>query len=272
MPETAQKLRKVIQPRDDQGNPIGPPSVFEADTPEELAEKIAESYGRLSSHLRETKRAELQANETPDPETPILQFRPRDLTADETWALKQQLDNPTTLRAGLRRIIEAEFGAPIEQIRNSLTETEIKKRIDESNIAAEDFMGRHPEFRRCQENHVAMRDYLKEHKMGWTAKNLEIAFAKLNGAGMLLLNTAPVVPTNPEGESARNVGLRRSASTGLSGRGSSVPAGTARPETTKGPTPAEIEKMPSAEFGRRLNSDPAFKAHVEALMRSGKLQ
>src|ERR1700741_4541308 len=94
------KLRKTLQPTEKDGNPIGSPHVYEADTIEELLEKVSQGVAHGTRKIRELTLgtpAEIKAPEGADPFEDIPEFKPRELTADEKFALAAKFRDPQTI-------------------------------------------------------------------------------------------------------------------------------------------------------------------------------
>ncbi len=121
-------FRKEYQPKDPQtGEPYGPPQVFEADTQEELVNKLAAAHENASVRLYEIKRAAgVAALMDFDPDKPIRQFKSRLLTADEKVRIKQLRSDPSTAEEATRIEMEALLGTSIAEVHQMLTNAEIQ--------------------------------------------------------------------------------------------------------------------------------------------------
>ncbi len=91
------KFRREIQPKDDAGNPIGAPHVYEAESEQELLDKMADGIANGTKKIRElTRQVKLSPVETPkaiegaELAEEIPTFSPRVLSADERFALSQK--------------------------------------------------------------------------------------------------------------------------------------------------------------------------------------
>lgn len=292
------KYRREYQITNAAGDPVGPPQIFEAETKDELLEKMEAAHKNAAAKFYETKRAaKLGALMEPDPDQPIQTFEERPLTADERVSLSNQIKDPSTLDAGMTRFLEAKFGAPVEVIRQKLRETELNQRIQYTREQIADFKEDHPEYVESEGNRDTLIKYL--NKRGWpiTKKNLEIAFADLAEDGLILTRAveqetevepvavatatevlpAPAVEpeitepltTEPPISGEPTVVRPKVSSSGLGRNNSSVgPTGaSAKPQ---GITLQEVNAMSSTEYVKRLNNDKEFAKQVEELYASMK--
>lgn len=288
MPEP-KKFRREYQPTDPRtGLAIGPPQVFEADTRDELIDKIQGAHVAASVKLHETRRAVKLGNlMEPDPEQPILTFEERQLTADERTKLTNELRDPKTTSDAIVQLLEAKLGAPISVIRDRFREQEVEKRANYMRGQIELFKDAHPEYVECDHNLETMVAYLNKNKMALTKKNLEIAYDDLTADNLLTVQVvaasapAPVtqVPAsngNPPEETIPPQATTdpaitgdsteprpRQSSSGLSARDTSATPTDAAPKA-KGITAAEINSMGLDEYSERMK-DPTFRKAVDDL-------
>jgi len=246
------------------------PQVFKGKTVPELLAKYRKAQEHATRKIRE-QALQLKLRETPDPAQPTPNYAPHQPTADELWQLGEDLREPTRAVAALRRATEWQLGASLDEVRATLQGIQAEKMKREVFAAGEAFMNAHPEYVRCAENEQAMFSFLESRGLAMTRKNFEIAFEELR-PGLVLAAPKPVaVQGNGQPEpriEAPVVTRPRQASTGLSSRMSSAvpPQGNVARKGTL--TVAEIDAMPTAEFERRLSSDPAFAAEAERVLQA----
>ena len=256
MPETQEKFERVIDLGDGSGV-----QRFEADSIEELVDKLAKAQENATRKIREQAR-QIKTGlglVTPDPETPIPEYKPRQRTADEEWKRTQDLTDPAKARGAIRSIVEDEFGAPVEKVRQALTAIELAQRVNASKIEVDEWVEEHSsDYYPCAENLRNMMGYLESHKMALTKKNCNIAYEDLRDSG--LLKARPVAaekavePTEGIPPRPRSSSLRPNAS--------SVVRVPQAPTLTWD----DINKMPPAVYDEKMR-DPNFRKQVDALPR-----
>lgn len=282
MTDAPKAFRREIDLGDGSGK-----QVYEADSNEELIDKIADAQANATRKIREQnheiqdlKRRVLAQPEggQADPDGPMPEFQARELSADELFALGQRLQNPATAGAALREALEAGLGASLEDVRKTLRLAQITPRQLRGKEAAEAFLMNHPEFVTNAANQKAIFEYMEhpDRRMALTVQNFEIAFGALSAAGLLQLRAPSVPSTN--GDNAPGDGRAvdsappgngnatpRFASTSVVTRGSGTPRAPAGP---KMPTAEEIDRMGPAEHRKWLNHPTlgaAFRAHEEKI-------
>lgn len=283
----AKKWIREYQPKDESGYPVGPPQRFEADTQQELIDKLAAAHENASSALYKTRlQVKLGTMLEPDPEEPIRTFEPRSLSADERIKLTKDLSDPAKAADAHRTLLEAELGAPIEIIRTSLRDAEIQKRVESIKAAIDAFRKEHPEYIDSTSNGDKIKKYMEKKNLRYSVKNLNIAFEDLKSDGVLTLQvpkaavpetpvapvatapatlevippaatTAPAIPVTPT-----EVRPKQSSS-GL-GREHSSAAPSGEPPKVTGITIRDINRMSAKEYNDNLR-DPEFRKAVEKL-------
>lgn len=282
MPEAVQttqkKWRKEYQLQDEQGNAIGPPQVFEADTPEELTDMLATAHQNAARKLREVRQRAAIGEQKPDPAREAHEFKPRVLSTDEQFRISQELQNPATMAKALDELISARLGGTPEQIAGALETTRRDERRRWYLGQIEQFCAAHPDYKRTKANQTQIIDFLAERGWELTTRNLTLAFGSLKLDGLVELQSRqePRASETAREDAERVTAGReqigstptvttrtRSASTGLSSRNSLVSPGDA-PRGNRMPTRAEIDRMSSAEYNERLR-DPQFARYVDNL-------
>lgn len=290
----AKKFRKEYQPRDPAtGAAIGTPQVFEADTQEELIDKLAAAHENASVTVYKAKRAAkvgaLMEME-PDPEVPFRVYEETVLSADDRVAMANALKDPANTPHVIKKIL-ASYGIPVDDVRQMLREKEIEKQRDFMFEQAQLFSNDHPEYVDSEHNNQTMLKYINKHNMAWTKKNLEIAYADLTDEGLLTVRapeqpvqvapavSEPVVAAAPVPEqtitatatpaapiSAEPTDVRpKVSSSGLSRENSSAAPGAPAPKAP-GITAQDVARMSSTEYNLKLR-DPEFRKAVDQLGR-----
>ena len=282
---------KIVDPNT--GEEVGPPQIFEGETKEEVKEKIKAAHIHSAAAFYRTKRAvKLGTLMEPDPDQPIQTFEERPLSADERVALANQLKDPAQLDAGMTRLLEAKFGAPVEVIRQKLRETELSQRIEFTREQIAAFKEEHPEYVESATNRDTLIKYLNKNGWSITKKNLEIAFADLVEDGLIVTRAvkqepevepatvatvsetqlAPAVepgitepPTTEPPISGEPTVVRPKVSSSGIGRNASSVGTTGGTFQPKEITFKEVDALSSEEYAKRLTNDPEFARQVEEL-------
>jgi hypothetical protein len=295
----AEKVGEVwvesYQPVDESGNPVGPLQKFEGKTQAELLEKIVAAHKNASVKVHQLQVAnKLGTLLEPDPEEPIVEFKERQLTADERVKINKMLADPGTAPEAYKIMLEAQLGAPANVIRQKFQELEINKRQDKARVEGAAFLKAHPEYVDVDANNDLIVKYLNKRKLGYTKKNIEIAYEDLKNSGVLIIQS-PVAPVSkaietptpasqatippvvtpvpgdsgqPKADTQVPTGEQpplqpKQSSSGLKRDNSSAQPGTEAPKTA-GISIREINRMSAAEYSERLK-DPEFRKQVEAL-------
>lgn len=259
------RFKQVIQPKDKDGNPIGQPHVYEADTEQELLDKMANAIANGTRKINElTREARLEPpkpyvvpedaeldDETPEP-------RVRNLSVDEKFELAIQLRDPDTVDTALDSYFEAKFGYKPEDFAKREASNLRDTKAIRARQEADAFVEENPDYVYCPANSEVMLQYLVKNHLKPTKKNFEIAFRELSKDGLLILNSQPDSPDDlpPTASETRTVSpapevesrQRTVASTGL--RRSNATA--TEPRRPKEPSAEEIEMMSPEEYKRYI--------------------
>jgi hypothetical protein len=185
------KWVREIQPTDENGNPIGHLQRFEADTQQELIDKLATAHLNGSKLIYELKTGKAKKPDLTNAEVsknPPSSFKPRDFTADEAFQTTLEMQNPATARQAVRKIIEAEFGAPLDEVRQSVAQA----RNINYKFEVDSFLSEHShDYYPCQQNLMTMNSFLEQNNLVPTGKNLNLAFDYLKDS----LVQRPVTPS-----------------------------------------------------------------------------
>lgn len=287
------KYREEYQIKNRAGEPIGPPQVFEAETKDELIEKIRAAHQNSAAEMYETKRAaKLGIMLEPDPDQPIPSFEERLLTADERVRIADQMKNPATAYEANKTLVEALLGAPIETVRENLRQTEVYKRADFIREQVQIFKDENPDYVESETNRDTLRRYLAKKDWPMTHRNLGIAFAELKSEEGLLVVRAAKTPeveagsptaasvTPPAPVVETEITVPPTTATPISATPAVVrptvsSSGIRRSDSSVGATPTvikpggitiqEVNALSADQYAKRLRDDPSFKEQVEAL-------
>lgn len=297
------KFTEEYQIHDKQGNPVGPTQIFHYDDFEDLARQLKVAHLNVGMAYHEQRLAnKLGTLMEPDPDRPLLTFEPRPLSADELVRVNNLAKDPRTAAEANKILLEAELGAPLEDIRRTLRTSEENSRIQSMRYEIELFKAAHPEYVESESNRDTIIQFVTKKKWALTKKNLELAFEELSNDGLLTVQAAAppvpepvpvpeptpvvaVVPPPPEPLPAPTPTIpvveanvppvvatippepetRPLSSSGLSRASGSVNVPPVAPKA-KGITRAEIAKMTSEEYGKKLRTDPVFAKQVDALL------
>lgn len=276
------------QPTDDQNRALGGKQVIKYKTQDELIQKITKQNIELVRLARDLKKkissGEIDTDELPeDVVFASGNLQPRVLTPEERVQLSRDLIDPEKSANAAATLFESEIGAKPEEIRSRL------QRIDllEAKAEADAWVSSNPEYYRCQENFETITNWMVKNHLAPIRSNFQYTFDKLKAAGLLL--EAPIVreevPVTPvpkpviseqtpvtshpvEVEPARISSAEPSQARPVlkpsSGLTRTVSSDTGIVQTTSKLTLADINKMSSEDYKRRLK-DPSFVKAVDEL-------
>jgi hypothetical protein len=287
------ELRYEYQPTDDAGKPMGGKQVVVYRTPDELAEKLANNSVLLLRQLRKERREKalgVTEDRIDDAEKfqNVVEFKPRELTADERFHLAQDISNPETFADARDRLLESAFGVKpsvLATTLNDMQRREIQARAVENYLEFVQTAG----FADTMENRALVTGWLGTRNLAPTVANFTLAQSRLKEAGLLqeapVVQLEPVVPApakavvapveqEPKPQVPTTPPPALVAPESQEKRHSHVPSGlTASIASPAGPntpvggfsmTLAEVDKMSSDEYKKRLR-DPQFAAYVNKL-------
>ena len=277
--------------------PGGQDQVYRGKTQKEVARKMAEGQANAQKRIHELDRAKRLKNILLEPEVlaPAPTFERRQLTADETYKLTNQLTDPAKAPSALRALMEAELGAPLETVRGALSRTSLEAEENRSRVIAREWVENNPSFHASPENIQAMGNFFKERSWSVTTKNMDIAYSFLDASGALsdapvveevsetvpagatvvpvvAAPVPPVIPAAPASALPAKPLMYRPAgpsSTGVTRdsatvRPASQPAGPVIPKVVL--SVEEYRRTPMSEVRRRYRSEPGYRAAVDALI------
>ena len=288
----APELRYEYQPTDENGRPIGGRQVIKYRTQQELVERLAEQNTLILRQLRKVNRE--KALGVPEKEddaekfNSIVEFKPRELSADERFRLSQNLVNPEKFGEATEQLAEAIFGAKPAVLASTLNEAQrqsIQQRAVQNYIEFVQTSG----FEDTMENRELVTGWVGKRNLNPTVANFKLAQKRLIEAGLLqeapVVHQEPVAPATPVVAPAAVVEEPKPQvpptpppalavpETVQAKRHSHVPSGltpsvasVAGESPVQGPslTLADIDKLPAAEYKQRMK-DPSFVKLVNDL-------
>jgi hypothetical protein len=247
------------------------------------------------------ERKALISEENPDFDAPLTRLKPGVLNADEQWEFANSMTDPAKAAKAMDKYIERRLGGSIDVIVEAVNrqndDLEYRRAFNEGKA----WIAETPEFYNTPENGQKIANYIQQQGWANTKRNLRKAFIDLSEAGELEVRPAEPVPTleaviaapevvippepaavatvaaPPEPPQTLPAGLPPgrvrpgSTSTGLSPRDASVRPGATPAVRAVGLTAEEYHRMPTSDMRRKFNSDPVFKAAVNALIDEGKI-
>jgi hypothetical protein len=283
------------QATDENGRPLGAKQVFKGKTQQEIMDKIADANKnliRLNRDLNKKYRLGELAPEEAVPETAerldreAVEFRPRQLTDEERFQLSKDLLDPEKFDEASDRMFEAKIGASPKRITEVLSHAQEDIAAMRAEKEAKLFVQANPDYYVCPENFKTMVNWMIKMQLAPNRDNFQLAFDRLKSIGLLI--EAPIVredkPEVAEVTNATTVTLANSqqepetvsritnvepqtqtkrtprVASGLT-RDSASDVGTISKSVKL--SVAEIEKMTSAEYKRRLLTEPGFKKLVD---------
>lgn len=177
--QTPTLFRRVI----DLGEGAGP-EVFEAESLEELVDKIADSKQHATKKIREQE-AELRDLRAKTAEPPKLKV----LSADDEYILSQEFQkNPSV---AFRKTFKELTGYEVEDFKDVKQAVDAVRTAQQTNDAINIFIASHPDYENDGEagkrNGEAMRMKLAELRVPVTSENLSKAYLHLKQSGLLTL-------------------------------------------------------------------------------------
>lgn len=214
--------------------------VFTAATADELLDKLTTAQENATRKIRQQEfELKRTVRARPEREETSTFKQPRDLSADELFALANELQkNP---QAAIDKLVEAQTGKSLKQLGETITKYEAAERV---NAADTQFLLNHQEdFLPSTNNAKLINKFLVDEKLPHTAKNLEYAFQELTESGLLDVASPDEAQKQNERIAVQPHTRRKPLSTGISNNQSQ---GTPVLETqnTKGAlSEAEVEQL-----------------------------
>ena len=286
-----EQKRYSYQPTDEHNRPLGGVQVILYTTEQELAEKLVHQNVELIRKLREVTRdnrlGRVQREESVESDSlpPTIEFAEKPLTAEERYAISQDMNDPAKFEDARDRMFESAVGVKPKEFRDALNQNQLQTQQLLARQNAEEWMSRHPEFYVCPENMSTICDWMVKTGLPPTVKNFEIAQNKMTEAGLLLsspiVREAPVAEV-PVAEIVPKMQVLAPEQTRISEapvpqekRQSHVPSSlnnrvasdkdAITPDATAALTLQVIDKMSSEEYRKQITTNPAFVKRVNEL-------
>ncbi len=297
------------QPTDEHNHPMGGKQVIKYRTQDEFQKKMTEINVNLQRELRKVSRKQrlgivdvvtLPTDVEKLPAAPSFERKP--LTAEERFDLTQQLANPETCEAARDRLLES---AGYNDMQKTVADLNERVRQNDAYVNFQIFVNQTPEFYAHQDNVELLCDWVLKNGLNPTARNFALAYSTAKEQDLLIsspivredaptvvvtpqpeavVEVAPVVPENTVPESQAPVvqparidepvqPQTKSQARVPSGLNSRVASNTGvEVPTSEKPafTLAQINRMSSDEYKRRLMTTPGFSKLVETLENEAK--
>ena len=294
-PEVPKEFVYEYQPLDDVGRPLGAKQVFKGATAQEVLDKVANAHKESIKLNRELKKnirlGNIEQDDIPQNaarlDVSALEVAPVPLTAEERVQLSRDLLDPEKFEAASARLVEAQIGKP-ETIRTILSRAQEDISALRAQEEAKVFVKANPDYLVCPENFETITSWMIKNKLAPIRDNFQLAYNRLKAVGLLLeapivREETPVTPvvepqvtpenTHPVTETTSRITSEEPSQTK---RAPKVASGFTRTTISEVGTPsqsgkltvADIEKMPSDVYKRKLVSDPAFRKAVDELLAS----
>jgi hypothetical protein len=186
------------QPVDEHNRAVGGKQRFSYNTMEELVKKLETAHSNSILGMREAKRRARLG--TPEPTAlpedleriqTVTPFQEKPLTAEERFALSQDMLDPEKFASARDRLLESSLGVPPAQLRKTLNEQQQTTQQLIARQNAEVWLERHPEFYACAENINTVCEWMTKNDLKPSIKNFEFAQTQMAEAGLLL--SSPIV-------------------------------------------------------------------------------
>jgi hypothetical protein len=283
------------QPVDEHNRPVGGRQRFSYTTMEELVQKLESAHSNSILGMRDVKRKarlgtpEVDSLPTELERTPAaIRFKEKPLTAEERYAISQDMNDPEKFESARDRLLESSLGVPPAQLRETLNEQQQQTQQILARQNAEVWLERHPEFYACAENVNTVCEWMTKTGLKPSVKNFEFAQAKMEEAGLLLSSpivrevlpvvtpVTPVADIQPEPQAVAVEPVRINEApvpqekrqshvpSGLNNR--VAPVGGAMPASvTESLTLQGIDAMSSEDYRKQIMTNPAFVKRVNEL-------
>ena len=239
-----EKFVYMYQPRDAEGQFIGKPYKYFYTDNQDLVKQITEGKEMGDRFIHEVKMGKRKV--VGDPEVPKAEYVPVAPTTEEDTKRREQA----------RKDLEAELGAPLDDVRSNLKKARDLEEYLICNTWAQ--QNETNGYYICRENAVKINKYLTDNKLRISADNLDLAFETLKDALVSKPQETIEVPADSTQQPPPTRAEVKPQSTGM------IPgqfAGTRQPtRTEKQPLTAErfrqIQKMSRDQWQRLRRENP----------------
>lgn len=266
---------------DENGRPLGAEQTFRGATVQEVLDKVALANKNLIKLNRELNKkirlGEFEKDELPEDVKKITQnvLQPRELTVDEKAQFARDILDPEKFDEVNTKLIEAQFGAKPEDIRNQINNQERRLENIEAKQEAEAFVFSNSDYYVCPENFRSITSWMVKNNLKPVRENFQLAYDTLKAANVLLDAPLPEVPSVPPAPSVPAPPVEPvkvpEPVRAPSGLNRDVTSSVGTPQSfDKAAFRREVESMPSAEYKRRILTDKEFVKKVNDTYPSSK--
>ena len=199
-PATTTKYVREWQLTDEDGKPIGPPSRIEADSADELADKLVECNKGAARKLAEYRQKYRDSIVKEDPmDVPDL----KPLSNEEKLEIRRLLDKPDTQEEGFDRLFKARVGITPQEWRQEMTEEAALVAKQQAYNEGVQFINETPDFPVGKAGMEAFKAYWNEKQealrkekndptftIAAKKQNMKLIFEEAVDAGRMTRNTA----------------------------------------------------------------------------------
>jgi hypothetical protein len=238
-------------------------STFKGKSVEEVADKLLDAQMKAS--------IKISTMILPDRSRAPQPAQPKQFTPTDKLRLVDEMADPEKVVGAVTEIFTATSGMTPDKVGKSMSKQELDNYYADE---AKAFVAAHPEYIATDANSAALLDELKANGFDLTRNNLAIVFETLKDREELELRQqsdgqetpisngrteAEETPSEPKPPTPRP----RSIATGIRNSDASASAPPAQRKAKY--TRADIERMPRAEYQRKLLEEPGFRQQVDAM-------
>ena len=264
------KFSYEYQPTDEEGRPMGGKQVIKAADAQAALDQMAKNHEESMRFARKLKRE--RALETADTTIPadatrsdnfVPQFKPRELTAEELWQIKQDPSSPESRKL----LIESELGADPASVRRVLTQASQDIAAMRGRAEADAFCASEPGFYMCEENAEIMKNWMIKNGLAPVKTNFRTAYQKLSSDGLLLEAPpeAGVTPPN-DVEGAPPKAANSAVETPPAKRSSVSSSGLTRSNSSGGGT-VSAKRVTMEEDAQTMSADDFKKKYIDPALK-----
>jgi hypothetical protein len=242
--QAGKKYRREIDLGDGSGV-----QVFEADTLEELTDKLVEAQAHATRKIRELNQR-AKAKVAPDKKREARKpIQPRPLSEEEQFIVGQRFAEMPA--KAFETLFESVTGMKPEEFRSRIEAVDAINEALSEQQAAEGFILDHVEdYHPSPKNSAAIMQFIEREGLAVTRQNLEYAYQELSSSG--LLESAPAAKPAGDGQpskpAAPAASPKKPVSTGLPARG-----GNRQPVVSDAPSVDELNRLPLEEARERIS-------------------
>ena len=173
-PAKPTKIIREYQVKDEDGNPIGRPTHLEANSMEEMLEKMQVAHENATRAFHRLKKQNITFKQKE-----ATTLTPEQIKAAAAKALEAK--DAEEAQKLVRSVLDSEYKQKDEDLKKRLSEAEQQAQFLEGQRIANVFTRRHMnDFVPVQANFQVLVDYIQQHDMDFTLDNLEAAFTDIS--------------------------------------------------------------------------------------------